>query len=406
MGSDSAALDVSKLFVELGVLLILLALLARFAMRLGLSPIPFYLIAGLFFGSGGIISLEFPENFVQIGAEIGVILLLFTLGLVYTGSELATSVRSALPYGLLNLVLSFPPGLFLGLLLGWDFLAALLLGGVTYVSSSGIIAKTLNDLGWLGNRETPIVLSILVVEDMTMAVFLPLVAVLLVGEDLSAGMVSLGVAMTAAVVAMIIAIRFDRPVTRLVSSTSDEVLLLSVLALVLLVAGVAQYLQVSAAIGAFLVGIAISEGVAERAHTLVSPLRDLFAALFFLFFGLQIDPSTIPPVLGLALLLVLVSSATKFVTGYIAAQRGGIAVRGRWRAGTLLIPRGEFSIVIVGLAAASGLAEPQLAPLAASYVLLMAVIGPVLARVVDPTVAAVLRRRRRRREATAFVAAD
>lgn len=393
---NAAYPDVATLFVELGLLLIILALLARFAGWIGLSPIPFYLISGLFFSTNGVIPLDFPQDFVQIGAEIGVILLLFMLGLVYKGRELTASLRAALPFGLLNLALSFPPGMVLGLLLGWDVLAALLLGGVTYVSSSGIIAKTLNDLEWLGNRETPVVLSVLVIEDMTMAIYLPLIAVLLVGATPATGMVSLAIALTTVLAVLVIAVRFDEPISRAVSSTSDEVLLLTVLALILLVAGVAQSLQVSAAIGAFLVGIAMADPVAGRAQALLSPLRDLFAALFFVFFGLQTDPTAIPPVLGLALLLALVSGLTKFATGYLAAQRSGIGVRGRWRAGTMLIPRGEFSIVIAGLAATATLDAPELIPLSAAYVLLMAVAGPVLAKLVDPAVAAVQKRRRDR----------
>jgi len=143
------------------------------------------------------------------------------------------------------------------------------------------------------------------------------------------------------------------------------------------VAGAAQRLQVSAAIGAFLVGIAVPGPMAEQTHRLLAPLRDLFAATFFFFFGLQIDPGTLPPALPFAVLLGIVTAATKVLTGFWAARQTGVDRRGRLRSGMALVARGEFSIVIAGLGA--GL-EPQLGPLSAAYVLFLAVLGPILVR--------------------------
>jgi len=147
------------------------------------------------------------------------------------------------------------------------------------------------------------------------------------------------------------------------------------------VAGIAQRLQVSAAIGAFLVGIALSGPIAERAHDLISPLRDLFAATFFFFFGLQIDPATLPPVILLAVGLGLITTLTKILTGRWATRRAGIDKSGQLRAGAALVARGEFSIVIAGLGVSAGL-DPGLGPLATAYVLFMVFLGPILSRVV------------------------
>src|SRR5574337_783572 len=144
---------------------------------------------------------------------------------------------------------------------------------------------------------------------------------------------------------------------------------------------VAQRLQVSAAVGAFLVGIAVSGPFATHAGRVIAPVRDLFAAVFFFFFGLQIAPAALLPVLPLAFGLVAVTAMTKFTTGWFAA--GGADLRGRIRAGATLIARGEFSIVIASLAVAAG-ASPQVASLAAAYVLACAIIGPVAARAADP----------------------
>jgi CPA2 family monovalent cation:H+ antiporter-2 len=379
----AASGDVALVFIELGAVIVGLAILARIASRWGFSAIPLYLLAGLAFGNGGLLPLNFSEGFVHIGAEIGVILLLFMLGLEYTGEELGASLRTGLPAGAMDFALNFVPGFAAGLLLGWGWLAAVLLGGVTYISSSGVIAKVLAELGWLSNPETPTILSVLVLEDLAMALYLPLVSVLLVGRGLMEGLVPILVALVTVGLVLFVAVRYGKAISRAMSHQSDEIILLSTFGLVLLVAGAAQRLQVSAAVGAFLVGIALSGPIVERAHRLLAPLRDLFAATFFLFFGLQIDPATLPPVLPLAAGLGAVTALTKLLTGRWAARRAGVDASGGWRAGAALVARGEFSIVIAGLGVNAGL-EPQLGPLSAAYVLLLAVLGPVLARVVSP----------------------
>ncbi|GAA2769679.1 cation:proton antiporter [Nonomuraea dietziae] len=201
------------------------------------------------------------------------------------------------------------------------------------------------------------------------------------------------VAIALATVSMVrlVALRYGRFIEAFVRQPNSEVLLLKVVGLALLVAGIAQQLQVSAAVGAFLVGIAPSGELAEEAQALLAPLRDLFAAVSFVFFGLQTDPTKILPVAGLAALLALVSMVTKLLTGFYAARRAGIARAGQARAGIALIPRGEFNIVIAGLAVAAG-AHPDLGPLAAAYVLILAAFGPLAARLVQPLITAIAKR--------------
>jgi CPA2 family monovalent cation:H+ antiporter-2 len=169
-----------------------------------------------------------------------------------------------------------------------------------------------------------------------------------------------------------------------VDSPDREVFLLKVLGLALLVAGFASALQVSAAVGAFLLGIAISGSTARNATKLLEPLRDLFAAVFFVVFGLNTDPAAIPPVIGWALVLAVATTLTKLATGWWAARAQGIGKLGRARAGAALVARGEFSIVIAGLAVAYAAVPRELAALSTAYVLLMAVLGPIAARVVEP----------------------
>jgi CPA2 family monovalent cation:H+ antiporter-2 len=370
------------LLIEVGALLFALGMLGRIGRRFGLSPIPLYLLAGLAFGHGGLIPLSASEEFIEVGAEIGVILLLVMLGLEYSASELVGNLRSAAPAGVLDALFNALPGAGFAFLLGWGWEAALVLAGITWVSSSGVIAKVLGDLGRLGNRETPVILSVLVIEDLAMAFYLPLVTAVLAGVGLLGGAKALAVAVLTVIAVLVVAIRYGHVISSFISVKDAEALLLSVLGLTLFVAGVAAELKVSAAVGAFLVGIALSGPVAHHATQILSPLRDLFAAVFFVFFGLSTDPAAMPPVLLPALGLAVLTMLTKVLTGVFAARRVGVALPGQIRTGLALMPRGEFSIVIAGLAVASGV-EPELAPLATAYVLITVVSGPMLARLSD-----------------------
>jgi CPA2 family monovalent cation:H+ antiporter-2 len=371
--------DFARIFIEVGAATIGLAVLARIASRFSVSSIPLYLLAGLAFGNGGIAPLNFSANFIEVGAEIGVLLLLFMLGLEYSGEQLKKKLRSGLGGGIIDLVLNFPPGVAAGLLMGWKLMPALLLGGVTYISSTGIIAKVLSDLSRTGCPETSTVLSILVIEDLVMAIYLPLVAVVIAGGGPQRILVSVAVAVAVVLAALVAAIRYGDWFSNTIAHRSDEIILLTIFGCVLLVGGLAQKVQVSAAIGAFLVGIAVSGPIAEQSYRLLAPLRDLSAAIFFFFFGLEIDPRSLPPFLLIALALVAVTSLTKIVTGYWSTRREGFTKGPRLRAGLTLVAHGEFSIVIAGLGV--GL-EPRLGPLSAAYVLIMAIIGPITARLV------------------------
>ena len=371
----------ADLLIEFGAVVIGLAILARVAGRFGIPAIPLYLLAGLAFGKGGILPLITTGEFIRIGAEIGLILLLFMLGLEYSASELVSSLRREAPTGALDIALNFTPGVVAGLLLGWGPLAAVVLGGICYVSSSGVIAKLLQDAP-PGRKERPLILSTLVMEDLAMALFLPIVAGLLIGGTDLGGLISAVAAVAGVAVVLLLATRVDVGLSRLLFSRSDETLLLTIVGLTLAVAGIAERVQVSAAVGALVVGIVLAGPAAKSAQALLSPLRDLFAALFFGFFGLSIDPSSIAPVLVPALLLAVVTAATKFATGWLTSKRHGLGRDERLRMGTLLMVRGEFSIALAGLGVAAGL-QSELGAVAAAYVLLLVVAGPVIAKVVD-----------------------
>jgi CPA2 family monovalent cation:H+ antiporter-2 len=375
----------ADILLELGAVLIGLALLARVAGRFGIPAIPLYLLAGLAFGKGGILPLVTTAEFIGIGAEIGLILLLLMLGLEYSASQLIATLRREAPAGVLDLALNFTPGFAAGLVLGWSVLAAVVLGGICYVSSSGVTARLLQDAP-ADRKERPLILSILIMEDLVMALFLPVVAALLIGGTDLGGLGTAALAVGGVALLLYLATHVDVGLSRLLFSRSDEALLLTIVGLTLAVAGIAERIEVSAAVGALIVGIVLAGPAAKSAHGLLSPLRDLFSALFFGFFGLTIDPAAIMPVLLPAALIAIVTAGAKFATGLLSSRRAGLGTIEGLRMGAALTARGEFSIALAGLGVAAGL-EPDLGPIAAAYVLLLAVAGPLATKLVDVTTA-------------------
>lgn len=370
------------LLIEVGALLLGLSLLGRVASRFGQSPIPLYMAAGLAFGAGGIFPLSASSEFLATGSELGVVLLLLLLGLEYSPQELMGNLKSSARAGVWDAILNALPGAAFALLMGWGPIAALAMAGVTWISSSGVIAKVLRDLGRLGNRETPTILSVLVIEDLAMAFYLPVLSAVVIGASLLQGSITVAIAVGSVTLVLYLAVRHGKRLSKIFTPNHPESLLLGVLGLGMLVAGLAAQVQVSSAVGAFLVGIALSGQVAQNAEKLLSPLRDLFAAIFFVFFGFTTNPADIPAVIIPAVILAIVTMSTKVLTGYFAAKRAGIGRPGRWRTGLALTPRGEFSIIIAALAVGAGV-EPLIAPMAATYMLVTVVVGPLLARLTD-----------------------
>lgn len=379
----AADVDAAKVLVEIGGMLLVLAVAGRLAGRIGLSAIPLYLVAGLALGEGSALELEASRDFIAIGAQIGVILLLLMLGLEYSARELVTNLGANRTAGLLDLVLNATPGAVTALLLGWGVTAAFFLAAITYISSSGIVSKVVTELGRVGNRETPAVLSLLIIEDLAMAVFLPVGAGLLVASGVLRTLADIAVASLALLAAFAVTWRWGDRLSRVVFHTSGEMLLLTIIGLTLLIAGEAEQLHAPSAVAALLVGIALSGLAAERARIVLMPVRDLFAAVFFVFFGLEVDLSAVMPAVPVAVALGVVTAATKIVGGAWAARRAGVALPGQVRAGTALVARGEFSIILAGVALTGGVTS-DLGSLTAAYVLLMATAGPVLTRFAGP----------------------
>lgn len=369
---------------ELGSVLLGLGIAAYIASRIRLSVVPIFLLAGLFFGNGGIVALDLSDEFLDLGAQWGAILLLLLLGLEYSAQELFESVKKRKSLGAVDLVVNFLPGAALGFILGWGFLGALTLGGITYVSSSGIASQFIKDSRLESRESTRRAVGVLVIEDLFLAPYLPVLSALLASLGVATGLISISIALIVTGIALLIGARgFHIPHAPLVMGDSAT-LLLTVFGSALLASGVATYFGFSGAVAAFLVGLLLTGDVAIVARVRLAPLRDLFSAIFFLFFGLSVDPADIPSVLIPASVLALIGVFTKWVTAWWAVRdlQEDNAI---WRTAVLLIPRGEFSMVIAGLAATS-LFAVELQALTLTYVILTTLFASIIMRTVNSKV--------------------
>ena len=370
--------EASQTLAEIGALLLGLGVIAFIAARLKFSVVPMYLVVGLAVGQGGFGLVNLSSDFLAIGAQIGAILLLLLLGLEYSAPDLAKAFKERKSAGFFDIATNFVPGAILALAFGWGPLAAFVVGCIAYVSSSGIASELLRETGWRKSELSKRVVTILVFEDLALAPYLPLLSSLVLGLSAAAGLVSVSVALIITGLVLIISYRGNTKWSRILNPDVPSGLLLTVFGSALLAAGVADLAGFSGAVAAFLVGLLLTGEVANTVRGRLGSLRDLFAAIFFLFFGLATNFAELLQVLPAVLLFVLIGVAGKFAVGWWIAKDMGDKLS--WiRAGAFLTPRGEFSMVIAALAAPAVLSV-NLQALTLSYVTITAVIGSIALR--------------------------
>jgi CPA2 family monovalent cation:H+ antiporter-2 len=378
------------LLLEAGAVFATLAVAGAVARRIGLSVIPFYLVGGILVGPavagelGGPAILE--RQFVTLFAELGIVLLLFFLGLEFSIDRLLESRRRITRAGVVDLA-NLVVGLVIGLAFGWSLLEAFVLGGVVYISSSAIITKSLIDQGWIANAESEPILGTLVFEDLFIALYLAVLSgIMLGGGDVEDAAVDVGLA-TGFLVALVLLVYFGNELfDRLLDVDSNELFVIRALAAAVLIGGVALELGVSEAVAAFFVGMAVgSTGQSDAVEHLLMPVRDLFAAVFFFWIGLETDPAALVATAGLLVLLVVLTTPTKLVSGYLGGRAYDLDARRSFRVGAGMVTRGEFSLIIATLAAAgSTTVLTETIPLVTvGYVLAMSVIGTTLMQYSD-----------------------
>jgi CPA2 family monovalent cation:H+ antiporter-2 len=372
---------VGDALVALGGAFLAAGLLARLGRRIGIPTIPLFMIAGVIFGPNtpGLALVDDPDE-LGLLAALGLILLLFHLGLEFSLGDLMAGGRRLLAVGALYLVLNVGGGLAFGFALGWGGREALVIAGAVGISSSAIATKLLIELRRLANPESRLILGIIVVEDVFLALYLAVLQpVLGEAEGMSEAVAQFAAAFAFLLVLAAIA-RWGAPaVGRLVATSDDELLTVSFVGLAVLIAGLAEELGVSEAIGAFMVGLILAESpVAERVERLVLPLRDAFAAVFFFAFGLTIDPADVAQVAIPVAVAVALSIGLNVAAGLAAARMHGYGRRQAANISFTILGRGEFSLILATLAATAGL-DARVGPFVALYVLVLAVGGPLLA---------------------------
>ncbi|MCQ1578218.1 cation:proton antiporter [Streptomyces parvus] len=357
------------------------AVLARLGGRIGLPTIPLFILAGILLGphTPGYTLLSNPHDLEMLSA-LGLVLLLFYLGLEFHMDDLRTGGRKMAIAGGTYLVLNVGAGLVFGFALGWGTSEALVLAGVLGISSSAIVTKILVDLGRIGNPETRPILGIIVVEDIFLALYLAALQPILSGADsLSAALIDGGKAF-GFLLLLALAARFGtKLIGKLMNTKDDELLVISFLGVAVFVAGVSEMFGVADAIGAFMVGLMLgSTSSGDRILKLVHPLRDAFGAIFFFAFGLSIDPGDLPSVLWPVVAAVVLTLAMNIAAGLAAAKVYSFGAQATSNIATTLVARGEFALILATMAAAAGLDE-RLSPFIAGYVLLLAVLAPLAA---------------------------
>ncbi|MBZ0285271.1 MAG: cation:proton antiporter [Anaerolineae bacterium] len=365
-----------------------MAIAALLSARLRFSIVPFLIIAGMVVGPHaphiGILDLRFITTapLIEFMGRLGVLFLLFYLGLEFSVGRLMRAGRSIVVGGTIYIAINFTLSIAYAALQGWPLKEVLVAAGITTISSSAIVAKVLVDLRRTANPETEMILGIIMFEDVFLAVYLSIVSGLVLSGATSVGAV-IGSAVLALgfMIGLLVVGRLAIPLlNRFLNITSDEVFLLVIFAALLLIAGFSETIHVAEAIGALLVGLVLAETEhAKRIEHMVIPFRDFFGAVFFFSFGLSIDPLTLGGAVGLALGAVVLTIIGNYVAGILAGRTAQLSPTASSNIGLTIVSRGEFSIVLANLAQSGGLL-PILQPFAALYVLILAILGPLLTK--------------------------
>jgi CPA2 family monovalent cation:H+ antiporter-2 len=379
--------ETARIVAELGGVFVLLGIIARVAVKLHIASAPLFLLAGVGFGVGGVADLDFSQPFIGVAAEVGAIMLLLFLGLEFSAKTIVYEVRLHRKTAVVDLFLNATPGAVIAMLLGWNVVFIVAMAGITYVSSSGIATQVAREMGWKSRPEWKSLVTILVLEDLVMAPYLPVLAAIGGAASFLSGAFGVGSGLFVVAVLLFVGARGGKPFAFLLKADSGASLLLTTFGLALFAGGVAAMFDFSSAVAAFFVGLLITGELAEAIRIRMAPLRDVFAAVFFVFFGLQTDPADVVAKLPIAIILVLITWATKVATVYYALGQSGVTATHRrfcaFRGGSVLSARGEFSVAIAALVIGFAGSPVGLQGIVASYVLLSALVGPFVARFFD-----------------------
>ena len=399
----------SDFVTDLAIIMILAAIVTLAFFRIRQPLIIGYLFAGMLIGplsplwawllpaggppSEGIegVGILSDISTLNLFADIGVILLLFVIGIEFPYAKIRSIGRYAIGIGTLGLFSTLGAVFYVATLLGLNFMDSIFIAAALSISSTAIIVKILSDLGRIRKESSIIVLGILIVEDVIAVILIStLQSVALVGTvSIESVAVVLAVAVGLIVGTFTIGTKVIPPlIDRVASAENKEILLLSVLGVCFGYALLANVVGLSVAIGAFLAGVLVAESKsAEVSKILSSPIKDMFVAIFFVSVGALMDISQLQNYIFIAIALMAVAIGMKFggnMLGNFVFRRP--ARKSLRTAFTLAAPRGEFSIVIVKVGADLGVVSAFLFPLIGIISIISAIITPFLIKVGDKVI--------------------
>jgi len=357
-----------------------------------LSPLWTSLLPADPFASGtGSLGILSDVSVLNVFAEIGIILLLFVIGIEFPYSKIRAIGRTAIGIGTLGLFLTLGLVFFASSMLGLKFMDSLFLAAALSISSTAIIIKIFEDTGVIKKESSILVLGILIVEDVIAVILIAsLESIALVGA------VSIeSVAVVSAVAAALIIGTFTigtkvipKLIDRVASAENREILLLSVLGICFGYALFANIVGLSVAIGAFLAGVLVAESKsAEVSKIISSPIKDMFVAIFFVSVGALMDISMLQNYIVIAIVLIAVAIGMKFGGNMIGNLLFRLDKEKSLRSAfSLAAPRGEFSIVIVKSGVDLGVVSPFLFPLMGVISIITAFIAPFLIKAGDKVI--------------------
>ena len=377
-----------QLVLQVGLALMLIAIAVGLAAKLRVSNVPFLILIGMAVGPHapqiGPLDFRFIESasLITFMGRLGVLFLLFYLGLESSVTRLIQAGRSIFIGGTIYIGINFTAGLAYAYLTGFSPTEMLAVAGITTISSSAIVAKILFDYKRTANPETELILGITMYEDVFLAVYLSLLSgIVLSGATSFMGVLSSAGVALGFIIGFMILGRWATPLlNRVFRISSNELFLIVVFACLFLMAGASELIHVAEAIGALLLGLTLGETEhSARLEKLVVPFRDLFGALFFFSFGLTVDPFGLGGAVWLAIGAALLSLIAVIIAGQLAGRSAGLSGATSLNVGLTLLSRGEFSIIVAKLAQSGGLV-PLIQPFAAVYVLILATFAPLMAK--------------------------
>lgn len=376
------------LILEIGLVLALIACAGVIAGKFRISIVPIIILVGMAVGPQaphiGVLDFRFIQSasLIEFMGRLGVLFLLFSLGLEFSVKRLLTAGPAIIRSGTIYMVINLAIAILFPLLLGWPVKEMLVVAGIMTISSSAIVAKVIVELKRTANDETEIILGLMMFQDVFVAVYFSVVSGLVLAGSTSIIeiIITLLIALLYIGGFLFLGHKLVPKLDRWLNIPSDETFMLIVLAILTLVAGFSETLHIAEAIGALLIGLVLAETEHfERIEHLVVPFRDFFGALFFFSFGLSINPLTLGGAVWPALAAVMLTLLGNIVSGVWAGRKAGLSHRASLNIGLTIISRGEFSIILANLAKTGGLLA-LLQPFAALYVLILAILGPLLTK--------------------------